>query len=76
MKQAYRLLPNLVVIVDAGLEHILAHAAQRAYPVVGKICECGSGSDSMLGIPFLRIIGVSTGITKIFLHNKILLSYP
>lgn len=61
----------LVVVINAGLEHILAYAAFRAYPVSRKICKCGSGSDAVLGISFFRIIGVSTGITKIFLHDSI-----
>ena len=61
----------LVVIVDAGLEHALVHAAQRAAPVIGKILKFGSGSNAMLGITFLRIIGIAARITKIFLHDSI-----
>lgn len=60
---------ELVVIIDAGLEHALAHAAERAAPVIGKILKCRSGSDAVLGITFLRIIGITTGITKKFLHK-------
>jgi len=62
---AYR----LIVVLDAGLEHALVHTAQGAAPVIGKILKSGSGSDSVLGISFLRIIGVSAGIAKIFLHD-------
>ena len=64
----------LVVIIDAGLEHALVHAAERAAPVIGKILKFGSGSNAVIGITFLRIIGITTGITKIFLHGNSLLS--
>ena len=59
----------LVVIVDAGLEHALAHAAERAAPVIGKILELSAGSDSVIGISLLRIISIAAGITKILLHD-------
>ena len=65
----------LVVIVDAGLEHALVHAAQRAAPVIGKRLERSAGSDAVLRVTFLRIISITTGITKIFLHNISLLFY-
>ena len=64
----------LIVIVDAGLEHALAHAAKRAAPVIGNILKCCARCDSVIGITFLRIVSISAGITKIFLHNEILLS--
>ena len=64
----------LVVVVDAGLEHALGHATERAAPVIGQILESGSGSDAMLGIAFFRIISVATGIAEIFLHVGNLLS--
>lgn len=65
----------LIVVVDAGLEHVLGHAADRAAPVSGKILKSGAGLDAVLGIAFLGIISISTGITKIFLHDNVLLSY-
>lgn len=58
-----------VIIIDAGLEHALVHAAYRAAPVIGKILEFGSGSNAVLRITFGGVICVSTGIAKIFLHN-------
>lgn len=64
----------LVVIVNAGLEHSLVHAAHGAAPVIGKILECSSGSDAMLRVALCGIIGIATGIAKIFFHSINLLS--
>ena len=58
----------LVVVVDAGLEHVLGHAADRAAPVSGKILKSSAGLDAVLGIAFRGIISISAGITKILLH--------
>ncbi len=66
---------SLVVVLDAGLEHALVHTAQRAAPVIGKRLERSAGSDAVLRVTFLRIISITTGITKIFLHNISLLFY-
>ncbi len=60
---------NLVVIVNARLEHIFGHAADRAAPVSRKILKCRAGSNAMLRVTFRRVISISTGIAKIFLHN-------
>ena len=65
----------LVIIVNAGLEHILGHAAQRAAPVSRKVFKSCAGFDSVLRITLLRIICIAAGITKIFLHNVYLLSF-
>ena len=60
----------LVIILDAGLEHALVYAADRAAPVIGKILELGSGSNAVLGITFLRVISIPAGVAKIFLHDN------
>jgi hypothetical protein len=61
---------QLVIIVDAGLEHALIHAAKRAAPVIRQILKSSTGSDAMLRITFFRIIGIAAGIAKIFLHSE------
>ena len=63
------LIRRLVIILDAGLEHALAHTADRAAPVIRKILKFGSGSNAMLGITFLRIVSIPAGVAKIFLHD-------
>ena len=50
-------------------EHVLAYAANRADPVSGKILECSSRGDSVVGIPDCRIIFVSACIANILIHG-------
>lgn len=59
---------DLVVIVYAGLEHVLGNSAERTAPVVRKIFKSGTGFDAVLGISFFRIIGVTTRVAKILFH--------
>lgn len=59
-----------IIVVDAGLEHALVHAADGAAPVIGKILECGAGSDAVIGIALLRIIGIAAGIAEIFFQCR------
>ena len=66
---------DLIVIINAGLEHALIYAADRAAPVIGKIFKSGAGSNAVLRIALFRIISISTGIAKIFFHNLYLLSH-
>lgn len=46
-------------------KHILANAADRAYPVVRQILKSGAGSDIAVRISHSGIIDVTAGITNI-----------
>jgi len=58
----------LVIVVNTGLEHILAYAAQRAAPVVRQVLKCCAGSNAMLRVALFRVISITAGIAKIFFH--------
>ena len=60
----------LVVVINAGLEHIFGYAAQRAAPVRRKILKSSAGLDAVLRIAFFGVIGVTAGIAKIFFHRS------
>lgn len=53
------------------LEVFLADAACRAGPVVRKVFEWGSGSNSVFGVSLCRIINESASDANIFLHIPI-----
>ena len=61
---------DLIVIINAGLEHALIYTANRAAPVIRQILKSCAGSDTMLRITLLRIISITTGIAKIFFHSE------
>ncbi len=52
-------------------EHVFADSADRAYPVLRKILESCSGSDSVVRIAYCRIILISACITNILVHVKL-----
>lgn len=49
-----------------GGEHILAHAAEGAGEIFGKILELGAGSDAVFGIAELLIIDPAACFANVF----------
>lgn len=64
----------LIIILNAGLKHTLIHTTQGTAPVIRNVLKGSARHDAMFRISFFRIIGIATRITKILLHDKLLLS--
>jgi hypothetical protein len=57
-------------------EVFLAYAAERTFPVIGKVCKRGSGLDSVIGIADFFVVDVTADSANKFSHNTILLFLP
>ena len=68
------------VILSAGsvlfFEVFLAYAAERTLPIIGKVCEKGSGLDSVIGIADFFVLDVAANCANEFSHSTILLFLP
>lgn len=47
------------------------NAANRAYPGIGDICKCSSGSHAVVRIAFRRVIDIPADCAYIFIHERI-----
>ena len=52
---------------------VLAHRAEGAFEILGKILKARSGSYAVLGSTNLFVIFPSANVTYVFFHNIILL---
>lgn len=50
------------------LKFILAYAADRTYPIFGKILKCCSRCDAIIRISYLRVILIAAWSTYILFH--------
>jgi orotate phosphoribosyltransferase len=51
-------------------EHILAHAAQGAHPILRKLVKGSTRIDSIVGIAYRGIINIAAYIAYILIHNS------
>ena len=52
-------------------KHVLAYAADRAYPILGEVFESCSRGDSVVGISDCRIILIATCTADVLIHTQI-----
>ncbi len=53
-----------------GREILLAHTAQRTYPIFGNILESGSGCHAAVGVPRCRVVYISAYVTNVLFHIR------
>lgn len=56
-------------------KHVFADTAEGAYPIVGNILKCGSGSDASVGITYFGVIDPLAYSADVFVHNKSVCGY-